>query len=86
VVRSISTTKTIYSMAIGAGLRRYISVSDLLGIDAVSTTAEPTLFAVREAIELGVYLLVEECARSPSWCVAQPGSPSGMLVAQRTSH
>ena len=76
VVRSINTSKTVYSVNISAGLKRYVTVSNLLEVDAGTTAAEPTLLAMREAIELALYQLLQECADSPTWCVPRRDSPS----------
>jgi len=76
VIRSINTSKTIYSINLTASLTRFVSVSDLLELNVGISAAEPALLAVREAIELAVYQHLKECIDTPTWCVAKRHSPS----------
>jgi curli production assembly/transport component CsgG len=72
VVSSVNTSKTIYSINVAAGLSRYVTVSNLLEIDGGVSGTEPTLLAVREAMELALYQMLLECSQARTWCV--PGS------------
>ena len=76
VVRSINTSKTVYSVTITAGLSRYITVSNLLEVNGGISATEPTMLAVREAIELAVYQVLQECTDAPTWCIPKKHSPS----------
>ena len=76
VVSSVNTSKTIYSINIGAGLSRYVTVSNLLEINGGVSAAEPTLLAVREAMELALYQMLDECSQTLTWCVPRSNFPS----------
>jgi curli production assembly/transport component CsgG len=76
VLRSVNTSKTVYSISITAGLSRYVTVSNLLEVDGGLSSTEPTLLAVREAMELALYQMLAECVQAPTWCVPRKDSPS----------
>ena len=76
VVRSVNTSKTIYSVALTGGLSRFVSVSDLLEVNVGVSATEATLLAVREALELAVYQHLKECIDTPTWCISEKHSPS----------
>jgi curli production assembly/transport component CsgG len=67
VLRSITTTKTIYSVALDASAYRFVAVDRILEAEAGITRNEPTQLAVREAIELAVYSLIIEGADHGLW-------------------
>ncbi|HYE49384.1 MAG TPA: CsgG/HfaB family protein [Azospirillaceae bacterium] len=67
VLTSISTTKTIASVAGRAGTFRYVDFKELLEIEAGVTTNEPVTLAVREAIEKAVLTLILEGVLGNHW-------------------
>ncbi|WP_142848137.1 CsgG/HfaB family protein [Telmatospirillum sp. J64-1] len=60
VLKSINTSKTIYSVGLQGGAFRYIGFRDLLEVETGITTNEPVTLAVKSAIEKAVYSLVME--------------------------
>lgn len=60
ILKSVSTTKTIYSVAAQGGAFRFVGFKELLEIETGFTTNEPPTLAVRQAIEKSVYSLVVE--------------------------
>ena len=67
VLKSISASKTIYSIEADASLFKVISVDDILQAVATFTKTEVTQVAVSEAIELAVYQLIREGQRDGIW-------------------
>ena len=72
VIKSITASKTIYSVSVSASVSRFISVDNLLDASGGVTTVQPTQIAVREAIELAIYKLVKDGARAGVW--RRPGN------------
>ena len=64
---SITTTKTIYSIAVSGSAYRFVALNKLLEAEAGFTRNEPTQFAVRQTIDLGVYSLIMEGTRKGLW-------------------
>ncbi|HYI68312.1 MAG TPA: CsgG/HfaB family protein [Skermanella sp.] len=60
VLKSVSASKTIYSMALNGGAFKFIDFKDLLEIETGFTTNEPVLLAVRQAIEKSIHALLIE--------------------------
>jgi curli production assembly/transport component CsgG len=60
ILKSVSTTKTIYSVGAQGGAFRYVGFKELLEVETGFTTNEPPTLAVRQAIEKSVYSLVVE--------------------------
>jgi curli production assembly/transport component CsgG len=67
VLRSITTSKTIYSVGVQGSAFRYVALDSLLEIEAGLTRNEPPQLAVREAIELAVYTLIMDGAKAGDW-------------------
>lgn len=83
VLRSITTSKTIYSVGAQGSVFRYVALDSLLEIEAGVTRNEPPQLAVREAIELGIYALIMEGALDKAWTFADPVAGKAALDLYR---
>jgi curli production assembly/transport component CsgG len=77
---SITTTKTIYSLAVSASAYRFVSLNKLLEAEAGFTRNEPTQFAVRQTIDLGVYSLIMEGARKGLWTFKDKAAQQKLIL------
>lgn len=67
VLVSVTTTKTVYSVALTGNAYKFVAVDKLLQAEAGITKNEPTQLAVRQAIDLAVYSTIMEGARKRLW-------------------
>ncbi|MBP2300934.1 CsgG/HfaB family protein [Azospirillum picis] len=67
VLKSVNTTKTIYSVLLHGDAFRYIGFNKLLEIEGGITTNEPVQLAVKQAIEKAVFTLIMEGALDGYW-------------------
>lgn len=67
VLKSVSTTKTVYSVLLRGGAFRFVGFNKLLEIETGVTTNEPVQLAVKQAIEKAVYSLIIEGALDGYW-------------------
>ncbi len=72
VLLSVNTSKTIYSVLLRGSVFKFIGIDELLEVESGFTVNEPPQFAVRQAIEMGVYSLVMEGAAQGLWSFADP--------------
>lgn len=72
VLKAVSTTKTVLSREISAGLFRYVSFKRLLEIEGGISTNEPVQIAVMGAIEKAVSSLVIEGILENLWALKDP--------------
>jgi curli production assembly/transport component CsgG len=79
VLTSITTTKTVYSIAIDLNEYRYVAVNKLLQIETGFTRNEPTQLAVRQAIDLAVYATIIEGARKKLWKFADSAAQATLI-------
>ncbi|WP_353981386.1 CsgG/HfaB family protein [Salinicola endophyticus] len=70
VLANVTTTKTIYSKEIRAGVFRFIDFRRLLEAEAGLTTNEPVQMAVMSAIESAVIHLIAEGVQDRLWNLA----------------
>ena len=80
VVHNVSTTKTIWSQEVQAGVYRFVSFERLLELEAGYTTNEPAQLAVLEAIEKAVLGLVVEGAEQGYWSFASEDAMDSDVV------
>lgn len=73
VIKSVSTTKTIYSVGGRGGAFRYVDFKDLLEVETGFTHNEPVLLAVRQAVEKAVFALVVEGLADEFWSFREEG-------------
>jgi curli production assembly/transport component CsgG len=83
VLRSVTTSKTIYSVAVQGSAFRYAALDSLLEVEVGVTRNEPPQLAVREAIELAVYSIIMEGALSKSWAFADQAAGRAALELYR---
>ncbi len=68
VLASVSSRKSIASVAVGADAFRFVAFRELLELEAGVTYNEPDELALRQAIEASVYSLIMEGAMQDLWC------------------
>lgn len=81
LLRSVSTSKSIFSAALQGGVFRFVGLDELLEGEAGFTANEPTQLAVRRAIEKAVYGLVLEGVKADLWAFADPEAGAPALQA-----
>ncbi|MEQ8294013.1 MAG: CsgG/HfaB family protein [Roseovarius sp.] len=72
VLHSVTTSKQVYSTLVQANVFRFVSSDALLEMDAGFTRNSPPQFALREAIELGVFAMVLEGRDQGLWDFKHP--------------
>jgi curli production assembly/transport component CsgG len=72
MLTSITTTKTVYSLALTANVYKFVAVDKLLQAETGITRTEPTQLAVRQAIDLAVYATIMQGAKKGIWNFADP--------------
>jgi curli production assembly/transport component CsgG len=72
VLKSVSTTKTIFSKEVRLGIFRYVSLKKLLEAETGLTTNEPPQMCVLEAIEKAVLSLIIEGVLDELWALKNP--------------
>lgn len=79
VLKSVSTSKTIYSVQIQGGAFKFLDYAELLEVETGITTNEPVLLATQQAVEKAVYALVVEGLIADRWHL-QDGSQTQALI------
>lgn len=74
VFTSLSTSKSIYSALLQTGVFKYVSLNDLLELEAGISRNEPPQLAVRQAIEKAVYGMIMEGVLDRLWSFADMGT------------
>jgi len=72
VLASVNTTKTVVSQKLDGGAFRYVDTDALLETEAGFSYNEPTLVAVREAIDTATRALVVEGTQTGAWSFDDP--------------
>src|SRR5690554_276548 len=86
VLGNVTTSKTVYSYEVRAGVYRFISFRRLLEAEAGYTHNEPVQMAVMSAIESAVIHLVTQGIDRGLWNLANPADTNHeVLVAYRDS-
>jgi curli production assembly/transport component CsgG len=67
ILNSVSTTKTVYSYELTAGVFKFVGYQNLLQVDAGLTYTEPQQLCVREAIEAAVMHLIVQGISAGTW-------------------
>ncbi len=68
IAHSVTSSRTLYSTSVSAGLSRYVS-SDLLNVSGGVTRVDPTQLAVQEAIEAAVLQLIVDGTQTGLWSI-----------------
>ena len=79
VVASVTTHKTIASIALQGGIFKYIALDRILEAEAGFTKNEPDQLAVQQAIEKAVYSMVIEGGDSNVWSFADKTAQSRLF-------
>jgi curli production assembly/transport component CsgG len=82
VVDNVSTTKTIWSQEVTAGVFRFVSFERLLELEAGFTTNEPAQLCVLEAIEKAVVSLVVEGVLNGYWQLQDPDDMDSIVIKE----
>jgi len=72
IFKSVLTNKTIFSMEVNTGVFKFVSLKDILEVEAGLSTNEPPQMAVLEAIEKAVYSMVLEGVVDGLWSFKNP--------------
>jgi curli production assembly/transport component CsgG len=83
VLASVTTQKTLYSIAVGNDIFRFVSADKIFEFDSGQSANEPVYIAVQQAIELAVYALIMEGAERQVWSFADPGKQARLLADYR---
>lgn len=83
ILTSVTTTKTIYSIALRANVYKFIAADKLLQAEAGITRTEPTQLAVRQAIDLAVYATIMQGAQKGIWRFADQNRGRELLENYR---
>lgn len=82
VLANVTTTKTIYSKELRAGVYRFIDFSRLLEAEAGITTNEPVQLAVMSAIESSVIHLIARGVTTNLWNLPEGTDISNTLLGE----
>lgn len=80
VLVSVDTTKTIFSSALRGDAFKFVAFDEILEIESGITINEPPQFAVRQAIEMGVYSMIMEGALKGLWSFDDPAAGQRALA------
>ncbi len=72
ILKSVQTSKTIFSVKLDSNLYRFVGWQNLLEFDAGISSNEPPQMAVLEAIEQAVYSIIMEGAVNGVWQFKDP--------------
>lgn len=81
LLRSVTTTKRLYSTSLQGSVFKYVGLNELLELEAGVTQNQPAQLAVREAIEYAVYSLILEGAEQGLWRFADPDEGAKILAS-----
>lgn len=79
VVSSVTTHKTIASVALQGGVFKFIALEKILEAEAGFTKNEPDQLAVQQAIEKAVYSIVVEGSETNVWSFADKSAQSTLF-------
>lgn len=83
ILTSVTTTKTVYSVALRANVYKFIAADQLLQAETGITRTEPTQLAVRQAIDLAVYATIMQGAEKGIWKFADPKRGRALMDTYR---
>lgn len=72
IIKSVTTSKTIFSIGVDANIFKFIAFQSLLEVEAGYTSNEPPQMAVLEAIEKAVYSMIMEGILDGLWSFKDP--------------
>lgn len=80
VLLSVTSTKTIYSLALQGNVFKYLTTDRILQAETGFTVNEPVQLAVRQAIETSVYSMIMEGAQEGLWQFADAAAGRAALA------
>lgn len=80
VLKSVSTSKTVFSYEVDAGMFRYLTYKKLLEIEAGFSHNEPVQMCVAAAIEKAVIALVVEGVQDNLWVLNDPADMNNRVI------
>jgi curli production assembly/transport component CsgG len=80
LLRSVTTTKRLYSTSLRGSVFKYVGLNELLELEAGVTQNQPAQLAVREAIEYAVYSLILDGAEKGLWRFADENQGAQILA------
>lgn len=80
ILKSVSTSKTVFSYEIDAGLFRFLTYKKLLEIEAGFSHNEPVQMCVAAAIEKAVIALVVEGIQDNLWVLDNPDDMNNRVI------
>ena len=86
VLTSVMTEKTVYSVLAQGSVYRFVSVDELLELEAGVTRNEPVGLAVRQAIELAVFALIMEGVQEGLWEFQNAQQQQRLLAAYQRAY
>ena len=81
VLKSVQTSKTIFSVKLDASVFRFVGFKDLLEVEAGFSSNEPPQMAVEEAIQMGVYSMIMEGAIDGLWSFQSPALGQQLIAS-----
>ena len=72
ILKSVQTSKTIFSVKLDSSLYRFVGWQNLLELEAGLSSNEPPQMAVLEAIQQAVYSMIMEGANKGIWQFQDP--------------
>ena len=72
ILESVSTTKTVYSFQVDAGVFQYIAFKRLLEAEVGMTRNEPRQLCVRDAIEAALVHMIVQGVMDNNWALKDP--------------
>jgi curli production assembly/transport component CsgG len=82
ILKSVSTTKSVLSREVDAGVFRFVSYKRLLEVETGLTTNEPAQLAVLGAIEKAVASLIIEGLLEKIWILQNPEDMRSPVIQQ----
>jgi curli production assembly/transport component CsgG len=79
ILTSVTTTKTVYSVALRGNVYKYVATDKLLQAEAGFTHNEPTQLAVIQAIDLAIYATIMEGVKKGLWHFADPAEEAKLV-------
>jgi curli production assembly/transport component CsgG len=86
ILTSVTTTKTVYSVALRGNVYKFVAADQLLQAETGITRTEPTQLAVRQAIDLAVYATIMQGAQKKIWRFADPKRGQELLDHYRAQN
>ena len=86
LLRSVTTTKRLYSTSLRGSAFKYVGLNELLEIEAGVTQNQPAQLAVREAIEYAVYSLILEGAETGLWSFQDSAEGQQVIATFKEKH